>query len=459
MTAGAVSTRLEERLADIVGAPHVLSAADLRRPYETDWTGRFRGEAALVVRPADAGEVAEVVGACADFGVPIIPQGGNTGLVGGTVPSGGEVIVNLARLDQLEPVDEVAAEVTVGAGVTLARLQEHARAVGLSFGVDLAARDSATVGGMIATNAGGIHVMRHGSMRGQLVGIEAVLADGRVVRRLPGLARDNVGYDLPGLLAGSEGTLAIVTRARLRLTTPARSRVTALLGLADTAAALELLSPLRRGLPLEAVEIFYRDGLELVCEHAGGIDPFREPHGAYLLVEAAGRGEPMEELAAVVEGRPEVEDVAVATDPPGARRLWQLREAHTEAINAAGIPHKLDVAVPLPRLAALERGVRELVGSRGNGARAVLFGHFGDGNLHVNVLGVPPDDDTVDDAVLRLVVELGGSIAAEHGVGRAKTRWVHLSRGDADVAAMRAVKRALDPHDILNPGVLFDVPG
>ncbi len=459
MSEAPVQGALHDAFAQIVGPTHVLSAEDVREPYETDWTGRFRGTAALVVRPADTGEVAEVVRVCADAGVAMVPQGGNTGLVGGSVPSSGEVLVNLARLCELDPVDEVAAEVTVGAGVTLAALQQHARAAGLSFGVDFAARDSATVGGMIATNAGGMHVMRHGPMRSQLVGIEAVLADGQVLRRLPGLVKDNVGYHLPGLLTGSEGTLAIITRARLRLTSPSPVRVTALLGVSGTSAAVELLAALRRDVPLEAVEIFYRDGLELVCEHAGGVDPFRGEHGAYLIVECAGRSDPVEELAAVLEEAPQVEDAAVATEGPSRRRLWQLREAHTEAINAAGVPHKLDVAVPLPQLASLERGVREIVEDRGQGVRSFLFGHLGDGNLHVNILGVPPDDEELDDAVLRLVAELGGSISAEHGIGRAKTRWVHLSRGAADVAAMRAVKTALDPRGLLNPGVLFDVAG
>lgn len=446
----------QDALRAIVGPTHVLSDPDVRRPYETDWTGRFHGTAALVVRPADSDEVAEVVRTCADAGVAVVPQGGNTGLVGGSVPSGGEVVVNLTRLQELGPVDEVTAEVTAGAGVTLATLQQHARTVGLSFGVDFAARDSATVGGMIASNAGGMHVMCHGPMRSQLVGIEAVLAAGEMVGRMPGLTKDNVGYHLPSLLAGSEGTLAIITRARLRLTSPSRSRVTALLGLSGTAAALEVLTALRRDVPLEAVEIFYREGLELVCQHTGAMDPFGEPHAAYLIVECAGASDPVEELAAVLDGAEQVDDAAVATDGPSRRRLWQLREEHTEAINAAGIPHKLDVSVPLPELPTLERGVREIVAAWANGATVFLFGHLGDGNLHVNVMGVPPDEEALDDAILRLVADLGGSIAAEHGIGRAKTRWLHLARSSADVAAMRALKAALDPRSILNPGVLFD---
>src|SRR5512140_2209052 len=202
---------LAARVAGVVGPEHVLVDPDLRATYETDWTRRYNGEARFVVRPADTTEVAEVMRLCAaEDGAAVVPQGGNTGLVGGGVPRRGEVVLSLRRLASLDPVDSTAGEVTVGAGVTLAALQEHALAAGFGFGVDIASRQSATIGGMIATNAGGIRVLRHGPMRAQLLGIEAVRADGGVLRRLPGLSKDNTGYDIPGLLAGSEGTLALV---------------------------------------------------------------------------------------------------------------------------------------------------------------------------------------------------------------------------------------------------------
>lgn len=447
---------LGSALAAAVGEHHVLTEPDVRASFERDWTGRFGAPSSAVVRPSDTAEVSAVVRACADAGAPIVPQGGNTGLVGGGVPRGGEVVLSTARLDDVEPVDEVAAEVSVGAGVTLAGLHAHAAAAGLAFGIDFAARDSATVGGMIATNAGGVHVLRYGSMRAQVLGVEAVLADGAVVRRMSGLRKDNTGYDLPGLLTGSEGTLAIVTRARLRLVPRHERRAVAVLAVDDVHGALAVLGRLRHTLPsLEAVELFHDDGLALVVAHAGLARPFAASWPSYLLVECAGHDDPTDDLAAALADVDEVRDAAVATDRPAREQLWQLRERHTEAIGAAGVPHKLDVTLPLAALPRFEGRVRALVADLAPAARLILFGHLGDGNMHVNVLGLAPDDDRVDEAVLHLVAELGGSISAEHGIGTAKARWLPLTRGPADIAAMRAVKHALDPGGLLNPGVLF----
>ena len=440
-----------DALRAVVGDEHVLVDADVRASYETDWTGRFTGTALAVVRPGSTEEVAAVVRVCAARGVGIVAQGGNTGLVGGGVPGAGgnAVVLSLTRLTRLDPVDELAAEVTAGAGVTLARLQQHAARSGMRFAVDLAARDSATSGGMVATNAGGIHAFRHGPMRHQLVGIEAVLADGGVVRRLPGLRKDNTGYDLPGLLAGSEGTLAIVTTVRVRLLPARRERVVALAGLDDTESAQRLLLALLATAPnLEAAELFHERGLRLVCEHARLPHPFGgTEHGAYLLVECATE----DELAPALAGLGDDTDTAIGDD------LWPYRERHTEAINAAGAhpPHKLDVTVPLQRLADFERAVLTRVGELDPHTAVYLFGHLGDGNVHVNLVGPAPDDDALDDAVLQLVVDHAGSISAEHGIGRAKRRWLPSVRDAVDIDAMRAIKLALDPGGILNPGVLL----
>ena len=440
-----------DALRAAVGDDHVLVDADVRASYETDWTRRFTGTALAVVRPGSTDEVAAVVRVCAARGVGIVPQGGNTGLVGGSVPGAGgdAVVVSLTRLTRVDPVDELAAEVTVGAGVTLARLQQHAARSGMRFAVDLAARDSATVGGMVATNAGGIHAFRHGPMRHQLVGIEAVLADGRVARRLPGLRKDNTGYDLPGLLAGSEGTLAIVTTVRVRLLPARHDSVVALAGLPDTESAQQLLlSLLATAANLEAAELFHEPGLRLVCEHARLPHPFAgTEHGAYLLVECATEDELEAAFGALGDGT----RTAVGDD------LWAYRERHTEAINGAGAhpPHKLDVTVPLQRLAEFERAVLARIGELDPHTDVYLFGHLGDGNVHVNLVGPAPDDDTLDDAVLQLVVDHDGSISAEHGIGRAKRRWLTSVRDAADIDAMRAIKGALDPGGILNPGVLL----
>jgi FAD/FMN-containing dehydrogenase len=449
-------TSLEDALRSAVGAAHVLVDDDLRAPYETDWTRRFTGAARCVVRPASTAEVVAVVRACAAAGAAVVVQGGNTGLVGAGVPAGGEVLVSLARLAEVEPVDAVEAQVTVGAGVTLEKLQTHARAAGLDFGVDLAARSSATVGGMIATNAGGIRVLRHGSMRAQVVGLEAVLADGSVLTRLGGLAKDNTGYDLTQLVAGSEGTLAIVTRARLRLVPLLPARAVALVAVAGTDAALDLLAAARAGLAtLSAAEIFYPEGLDLVRAHTRLPAPFGEPAGAYVVLECAARTDPTDEILELLSDCAAVEDATVASDRAGVERLWSYREAHTEAISAAGVPTKLDVCVPLGELSALVTELPETVAKVAPAARVITFGHLNEGNLHLNVLDTGDHAEEVTDAVLHLVAAHRGTISSEHGVGRAKAPWLSLSRTPEEIGAMRRIKAALDPHGMLNPGVLL----
>ena len=449
-------------LRDLVGERHCLTDPSLRASFETDWTRRFHGAALAVVRPGSADEVAGVLRACADAGVGVVPQGGNTGLVGGAVPRGGEVVLSTLRLDRVEEVDRAAGEVTVGAGARLASVQAAARAAGWEFGVDLGARDSATIGGMLATNAGGVNVVRHGPMRAQLLGFEAVRADGTLIRRLPGVPKDNTGYDLGGLLTGSEGTLAVITRARLRLVPPLRHRAVCVIGLSDASAAVAAAMELRRTLAsVLALELFTDAGLELIVRHTAARPPFAVRTPLYLLVEVASDDDdPTDGLLAALDAVGVADgSAAVATDPAGRHRLWQLRERHTEVMNAEGVPHKLDVSVPAARYANLVEGAPRVVAAVDPGARTIVYGHVGDGNLHVNVLGPAPDDDAVDDAVLELVLELGGSVSAEHGIGVAKVRWLVRDRGAETVAAMRAIKTAWDPAGILNPGVLFELAG
>jgi len=451
-----VSPGLLTALRAAVGPEHVLVDADLTASYETDWTGRFTGRAGCVVRPADTAQVAAVVRACAAAGAPIVVQGGNTGLVGGAVPAGGEVLLSLTRLTELGEVDRVGGQVTAGAGVTLAALQAHARSAGLDFGVDLAARESATVGGLVATNAGGIRVLRYGSMRAQLLGAEAVLADGSVVSRMAGLLKDGTGYDLVGLLCGSEGTLAIVTAVRLRLVPRLNARAVALLAMPDADAAIAVLPGLRERLPhLSAAELLFAPGLALVRQHGHLPAPFAEAHPAYLLVECADRLDPTDALVDAVADAEGLLDATVASDSAGQRALWAYREQHTEAISAQGIPVKLDVSVPTGRLPELVARLGPVIAAVAPDATPIVFGHVNEGNLHVNVLGAGPLAEQVSDAVLRLVAELDGSISSEHGVGRAKTAWLSLSRSPVEIAAMRAVKSALDPAGLLNPGVLL----
>ena len=445
-----------EQLRAVVGEEHVLVDDDLRASYETDWTGRFTGRSLAVVRPRTTDEVSRVLQLCSPAGVKVVVQGGNTGLVGGGVPADGEVLLSLTRLTDLGDVDPSSAQVTAGAGVTLARLQEHARAAGLDFGVDLAARDSATVGGLVATNAGGIRVVRYGSMRQQVLGLTAVLADGSVIERMAGLEKDGTGYDLVGLLAGSEGTLAVVTAVRLRLVPRLTHRAVALLAFDSTESAVAVLPTLRAGLPsLAAAELFYGEGLALVRKHSGLPAPFGADHPAYLLVECADLRDPLEELASVVEVAEGLMDASVATDAVGQRALWTYREAHTESISAEGVPVKLDVSVPVSSLPSLVTQLAPTIAAACPTARPIVFGHVNEGNLHVNVLDTGDLHEEVTDAVLRLVASLDGSISSEHGVGRAKVAWLGLSRSAVEIAAMRAVKQALDPAGTLGPGVLL----
>ncbi len=445
-------------LAAVVGADHVLTSADVSGSYETDWTRRFSGRSACVVRPADTAQVAEVVRVCGRHRAAVVLQGGNTGLVGAAVPAGGEVLLSLRRLTDIGLVDAAAQQVTVGAGVPLADLQAAARAAGLDFGVDLAARDSATVGGLAATNAGGIRVLRYGSMAAQVAGVEAVLADGSVLSRLGGLAKDQTGYDLVQLLVGSEGTLGVITRLRLRLVPQLPERAVALVAVDGTASALSVLHQLKAVLPdLSAAEVVYEEGLALVLAHSGATRPFDRPYPAYLLVEVAGATDPTDLL---MESLAEVDgllDATVAKDPPTRRALWDYRERHTESISAAGVPVKLDVCLPLGELPRFVDDLPGVVEAVAPGARPVLFGHLNEGNLHVNVLGVGDDHGPVTTAVLERVAASAGSISSEHGVGRSKAAYLGLSRSPVEIAAMRAVKRALDPAGLLNPGVLLPV--
>jgi FAD/FMN-containing dehydrogenase len=369
------------------------------------------------------------------------------------VPRGGEVVLSLTRLNDLGEVDPATAQVSAGAGVTLAALATAARAAGLEAGLDFAARDSATVGGAVSTDAGGLLAVRYGTARARVAGLDAVLGDGTVVSRMQGLLKDNAGLNLPALLVGSEGTLGIVTAVRWKLVPRLRERVTALVPLDSIDDAVELLAALLVGVPaLQAAEVMLPDGLALVAEHLGVRAPVRAA-AAYVLTEAASSVDPTEELAAVLPG-----DALVAVDAVERDRLWRLREGHTEAINAAGVPHKIDVGVPLRALARFMNEVGPTIAAVAPEARTILFGHLADGNVHVNVLGLDRGDDAVDAAVLGLAAQLGGTISAEHGVGVAKARWLGLVRSEAEIAAMRAIKRALDPQCLLNPGVMLDRP-
>lgn len=365
---------------------------------------------------------------CADAQAHVVVQGGNTGLVGGAVPEPDDVLLLTERLTAMKTPDTVAQTVVAGAGVTLAALQTELARSGLELAVDLASRDNATVGGMAATDAGGVRVLRDGTMRRQVLSATALDVDGREITELHPLVKDNTGYDLTALLVGSEGTLGVLTALLLRVVPVAEHMATALIGLPDLAAVEAFVARVRRGLPsLRAAEVMSRVAMELIGE-----PPLAEPWA--LLLETTG---PMQELAAPLSDTP---NALVADEPAGRRALWRWREGITDAIAGRGEPVvKLDVTLPTGRLAELAADL----GSLAPRQLAVLFGHVGDGNLHVNLLG-PPDSD-VQDRVLRAVVALGGSISAEHGIGRAKAAWLPLARTPAELGAMGSIKRALDP--------------
>lgn len=457
--AAVVDAATLRELEDVVGAQHLLTDPDLVAPYVVDWTRRFHGSTPAVVRPGSLSEVAGVVGVCRDRGVPLVAQGGNTGMVGGGVPLRTEVVVSLRRLNRIVEVDADAGQLSAACGATLSDVRAAAATAGWAYGVDLGGRDSATIGGNVATNAGGLRVLRYGDTRAQLLGVEAVLGSGAVVSHLGGLVKDNTGYPLHALLCGSEGTLGVVTAVRLRLVPAASERVVAILGMASAPAAVAAALDLRRTVPsLSALELMLREGVELVCASAHVPPPFSTSFDAYLLVEASGPRDPTMELSEGVDALSGVLEVGVATEPARMAALFAYREGHTLAINSLGIPHKLDVTLPHAVLAPMLARLPSVVASVAPGAAVWLYGHVGDGNIHVNVTGVDPHDDRVDDAIFRAVAEVGGSISAEHGIGTAKSRWLSLCRSSTEIEAFRALKRALDPAGIMNPNAIFPSP-
>ena len=443
-------------LADIVGGDHVLTDPSMVVGYTTDWTGRFVGAHTAVVRPGSTNEVAEVVGLCRREGIAIVPQGGNTGLVGGSVPLNGEIIVSLRRLNAIDAPDVVARSIVVGAGAVLADVQAAAAAVGLRYAVDMGSRGSATIGGSIATNAGGLNLLRYGGTREQLLGVEAVLGNGAVVSAMSGLAKDNTGYHLPSLLCGSEGTLGVITQARLRLVPATPCHATAMVAFDSIDAAIAASVRWRRDLAdLEALEVMLGGGIQLVANTFHMVSPFATDHAVVVLVELAATADPYDDLAAAVASVDGVLDAAVATDSATRASLWRFRDEHTLAINQIGPPHKFDVTLPIPMLGSAIERVRDVIAAARPDANVWIFGHLGDGNLHINITGAPSVDDELDDLVLGVVIAMGGSISAEHGIGTAKVRHLPWQRSPEELDAMRAIRAALNPDRILNPAVLI----
>ena len=466
---------LLDDLTSLLGPAAVLTDPADVAPYCTDWRGMYSGTAAAVLRPASTDEVAGALRLCHGAGVAVVPQGGNTGLSGGSVPdpSGTQIVLSLTRMRAVRDVDTVGDTITVEAGVVLADLQEAAAAAGRLFPLSLGAEGSCTVGGNLATNAGGTAVLRYGMMRELVLGLEVVLPDGRVWDGLRALRKDNTGYDLTQLFVGSEGTLGIITAATLRLFPATPRRATAWLALPDAAAAVALLEPLRAasGELLTAYELVSRQALEIVTAHLPAArDPFAESHPWYALVELAGPERAdldpvLEEVLGDAVERGLVLDAVVAGSPAQREGLWLLREGITEAQGAEGPGLKHDVSVPVALLPDLLAATAPRLEAILPGVRLVTYGHVGDGNLHHNLaapVGAPGSalldlTEELAEAIYDEVAARAGSISAEHGLGTVKRDAAARRKSAVELDLMRAVKQAIDPAGLMNPGKVLSV--
>lgn len=450
---------LAEELRQIVGEGHMSTDPDVLASHSVDWTGRRQGRARALVRPGCTREVAEVLRACRARGTPVTVQGGRSSLVAGTVPEHDDVLLSTGRLDRIGALDTRRGRIRVGAGVVLEALQQHLAGAGRSFGVDLGSRGVATLGGMAATDAGGLRTVRHGPMSSQVTGIEVVLPDGSTVRRMTEVPSDSTGYDLVSLWTGSEGTLGVVTE--LELVTrriPARS-ITVVLGFAGLDEVMATREILMEVEGLAALELLDGRGVKLAVEELRLAPPTPRGHPWYLLLQVTGEHDRTEELAGVIERCPVAGEPAVGIDRAGEERLWQARESFAEVVSLSGPPVKVDLSLPPERTARFAADATRLVKDLVPGATCVLFGHVGEGNLHLNVLGCP-EESLVYPPLMRLIDEAGGNVSSEHGIGSLKRDYIGMTRSEADIAAMRTVKDAFDPDRLLNPAVLFRrVPG
>ncbi len=458
-----------DALKSAVGAGGWTDDPAVLAPHLVDWRGVVHGHTPLLLRPADIDAVARIVRAAALHRVALVPQGGNTGLVGGGIPpaDGSAVLVSLGRLNRIRDVDAAGLTLTAEAGVILEHVHDAARAAGCEFPLSLGAKGSATIGGLVSTNAGGVQVVRHGTMRALVAGLEAVLPDGSVLHQLTGLAKDNSGYDIKQLLIGGEGTLGIVTAVALRLVPTPAHRAVAWAGVADPHGALALLARLRAasGGQVESFELIPADGLALVLEHLpANRAPLLGPHAWHVLVELAGPPELDALLAdalaeALAEG--EIADATLAASGAQAAALWRIREELPEAERRDGASLHHDISVAVAAMPGFTLSATARVEAAFPGARVLAFGHLGDGNLHFNVRPPAGADGpawcaahgtAVTGLVYDLVTAAGGSISAEHGIGTVKRARLAAVGDPAKLMAMRAIKAALDPLGIMNPG-------
>ncbi len=431
-----------------------------------DWTRVFTPRPLAIARPKGADQVAEVLRRCNEARVAVVPSGGRTGLAGGAVAMNGEVVLSLSRMREMGPVDVVGRTVRVEAGAVTEAVHHHCAEHGLTWPVDFASKGSSHVGGNIATNAGGIRVIRYGLTRNWVLGLEVVLASGQRLELGGALEKNNTGVDLKQLFIGSEGTLGVITAATLKLARPAAETDTMLFAVADLAHVLKVFRAAQEApFVLSAFEFFTDKCLARVHRHRKLESPLGSPASHYVVLEAERSDAAKTEawLTALFESGI-VTDGTMAQHTTQAAALWALREGISESLSATGLPHKNDIALPIAGLEAFTADLERLVAEKYPGWEVCIFGHIGDGNLHVNVM--KPDDmdkdaflsrtHEVDEAIFELVRAHHGSISAEHGIGLLKKPFLHYSRSEAEIDAMRALKKALDPNGILNPGKIFD---
>jgi FAD/FMN-containing dehydrogenase len=455
-------TAVQKLLGDIVGAANVLIAPGDTKPYLTDWRRQYSGAAECVVRPGSTDDVARTVALCAREGIAIVPQGGNTGLSGGSVPAGTQrqIVLSLSRLNRIRELDPLNDTITVEAGCVLAAVQAAAQQAGRYFPLSLAAEGSCQIGGNLSTNAGGVNVLRYGMAREQVLGLEVVLPDGRVWDGLRGLRKDNTGYDLKQLFLGAEGTLGIITAAVLRLQPAPGASATAWIAVDSPRAAVELLAALRGRLGdrLSAFELISRSCLEAVLLHSKDVqDPLAEAHPWYVLAELSDTGE-ADALRERVERalfdcaeHGALRDAVLAQSLAQAGALWRIRETVPEA-QFTNVKHDISVAVSkIPEL--IERIAPALETAFPN-VRPFIFGHVGDGNLHYNIgpESLLAQRPAVNRIVYDAVAALGGSISAEHGLGQLKRDEIHRHKSALEMELMATLKNALDPKGLMNPG-------
>ncbi len=462
--------KILDKFAEIIGSKHVLTDPSEMRPFLTDWRGLYQGSAFAIVKPGNTQEVSEIVRICVSENIGIVPQGGNTGLVGGSIPfeTGNEIVLSLKRLNQVREVDPLSDTMTVDAGVTLKSVQEAAESVDRLFPLSLASEGSCTIGGNLATNAGGTAVLAYGNARDLVLGLEVVLADGRVWNGLGKLRKDNTGYDLRNVFIGSEGTLGIITAVVLKLFPAPKSRSTAICGLASPENALQLftLAKKKSGSALTTFELMPKLGIEMVVQHIpNNRDPLSTRHNWYVLMELSSAGndglsEVFEQLLTEAFEQELVSDAVIASSLDQRDDFWRLRESLSDAQGFEGGSIKHDISVPLASVPQLIANVNRDVELLIPGIRPVPFGHLGDGNLHFNMTQPIGADksaflarwDEVNEIVHGYTLKANGSISAEHGIGRLKRGMLEKVKDPVAYDMMRALKLTFDPKNILNPG-------